>query len=62
MSPFDANLEGSGTRPRSEEFRARAAECSELARRVRDPEIKRQYEEMARQWLELAEQTERRHA
>jgi len=37
----------------SEEFRAHAAECQELARRWRE-EGKRQYEELARQWLELA--------
>ena len=46
--------------PRSKEFRAHAAECRELARRIRDPEVKRQYEELARQWVELAEQAERR--
>jgi len=45
---------------RSEEFRAHAVECRELASRIRDPEVKRQYEELARQWLELAEQAERR--
>jgi hypothetical protein len=44
---------------RSEEFRAHATECRELASRIRDPEVKRQYEELARQWLELAELTER---
>jgi hypothetical protein len=31
----------------------------ELASHVRDLELKRQYEELARQWLELAEQAER---
>jgi hypothetical protein len=44
---------------RSEEFRAHATECRELANRIRDPEVKRQYEELARQWLELADLTER---
>jgi hypothetical protein len=44
---------------RSEEYRVHAAECRELANRIRDPEVKRRYEELARQWLELAEQTER---
>jgi len=42
----------------SEEFRAHAAECQELARRWRE-EGKRQYEELARQWLELAERIDR---
>jgi DNA primase len=45
---------------RSKEFHAHAAECRELASRIRDPEVKRQYEELARQWVELAEQAERR--
>jgi hypothetical protein len=40
---------------RSEEFRAQAAECLELANRWRD-EGKRQYEALAHQWLKLAEQ------
>jgi hypothetical protein len=44
---------------RSEEYRAHAAECRELANRIRDSEVKRGYEELARQWLELAEQAER---
>jgi hypothetical protein len=39
----------------TEEFRANAAECQELANRWAD-EGKRQYEELAHQWLELAEQ------
>jgi hypothetical protein len=38
----------------TEEFRAHAAECQELANRWHD-EAKRQYEELARQWLKLAE-------
>jgi hypothetical protein len=46
---------------RSEEFRAYAAECRELANRIRDPEVKLQYEELAQQWLELAEHVERRN-
>jgi hypothetical protein len=40
---------------RSEEYRAQAAECLELANRWRD-EGKRQYEALAQQWLRLAEQ------
>lgn len=47
---------------RSEEFHAHAAECRQLASHVRDPELRRQYEELARQWLELAEQAERRRS
>jgi hypothetical protein len=41
----------------SQEFRAHAAECQELARLWRE-EGRRQYEELARQWLELAERVE----
>jgi hypothetical protein len=43
--------------PRSEEFRAQAAECEELAKR-NDGLIKQQYEQLADQWLFLAEQAE----
>jgi len=44
---------------RSEEFRAHAAECQALASRIRDRELKRLSQELARQWLELAERAER---
>jgi len=57
---FHAGQRKVRTQSRSEEFRAHAAECRELANRIRDPEVKRQYEELARQWLELAEYAERR--
>jgi hypothetical protein len=39
---------------RSEEFRAQAAECREMADRFHEL-AKSQYEALARQWLELAE-------
>ena len=42
---------------RSEEFRANAAECEELASWWGGP-IKHQYEHLARQWLFLAERAE----
>lgn len=44
---------------RSERYRVRAAECQEHAKEVSDPEVKRQFEEAARLWLQLAEQIER---
>ena len=50
----------STTQSRSEEFRAHAAECRELANRIRDHELRRLSQELARQWLELAERAERR--
>jgi hypothetical protein len=43
---------------RSDEFRAQAEECRKLASSVGGL-IKRQYEELARQWLELAERLDR---
>jgi hypothetical protein len=39
----------------AEHFRENALECKGIAERWSDP-IKRQYEELARQWLLLAEQ------
>jgi hypothetical protein len=45
----------------TEEFRANAAECRELANRWAG-EGKQQYEELAREWRELAERLDdRRH-
>ena len=44
--------------PPSADFRARAAECQRVADR-QDELIKSQYEELARQWLVLAEQAEK---
>jgi hypothetical protein len=40
-------------------FRAHAAECRGLANRCWHEESKQRYEELARQWLELAEQRQR---
>ena len=45
--------------PRTEGLRAYAAECRELATRSWHEESKRRYEELAHQWLELAEQRQR---
>ena len=42
--------------PRSEEFHAQAAECEEIAKR-HSGLIKHQYEQIADQWLILAEHT-----
>jgi hypothetical protein len=43
--------------PQSEEFRAQAAECEELAKR-HGGLVKQQYEQLAGQWSFLAEQAE----
>jgi hypothetical protein len=44
---------------RAEGLRAHAAECRELANRCWHEESKQRYEELARQWLALAEQRQR---
>jgi hypothetical protein len=41
-------------------IQSRAAECRALASRIRDHELKRLSQELARQWLELAERAEKR--
>ena len=53
------HLEREPSDPRTEGFRAHAAECRELANRCWHEESKRRYEELAQQWLELAEQRQR---
>jgi hypothetical protein len=53
------HLEHKLSDPRAEGFRAHAAECRELANRCWHEESKRRYEELAHQWLELAEQRQR---
>jgi hypothetical protein len=52
-------LEREPSDPRTEGLRAHAAECQELANRCWHEESKRRYEELAYQWLELAEQRQR---
>jgi len=47
------------TEPRSEGYRARAAECQQVADRWSGL-IKRQYEDLARLWLTVAELAERK--
>jgi hypothetical protein len=39
--------------PRAEDYRTRAAQCEERAKQARDPKVKRQFEELAHQWLEI---------
>ena len=43
----------------AEQYRARAKECEDKAKRVVDYEAKRIYEDLARQWREMAERAER---
>jgi hypothetical protein len=44
---------------RSEQCRAKGEGCQALAQRARDPDVERQYEDLAVHWLQLAEQAER---
>jgi hypothetical protein len=41
------------------DYRARAEQADELASKVRDPEAKHRYREIAPQWREIVEKTER---
>ena len=43
---------------RAAEYRAQARACAERANIARDPNMRAQYEDMARQWLDLAKRAE----
>jgi hypothetical protein len=43
----------------SEACGAKAEECQALAETARDPDVKRQYKDLAVHWLQLAEQAEK---
>ena len=45
------------TRP--EHYRLKAQDCADCAEHARDPETKLQYDDMARQWSELAERADK---
>jgi hypothetical protein len=44
---------------KAEKYRATADACDEAAAKSHDPEVKRQYLELAVQWRDLAKQAER---
>ena len=44
---------------KADEYRAKAAECDQRAAATPDVDIKQQFEDLARQWREMAKQTER---
>jgi hypothetical protein len=44
---------------RAEQYRTKAAECELRAKEAQYPDAKRDFEELARPWLALAEQIER---
>jgi hypothetical protein len=46
---------------KSDDYRERAVICLQRARHAREPDIKHQFEDLARGWLLLAEQSERVH-
>jgi hypothetical protein len=59
VAPFNRGLFGGlVVATRADEYRLKAQECAERARLAPDPETKRQFEDMARQWLNLAKQAE----
>ena len=39
----------------ADQYRARAVACEELAKKARDPELQRNFEEAARQWRNIAD-------
>ena len=43
---------------RAEDYKAKAEECARRADAARDPETKHLFEDMARQWLDLAKWAE----
>jgi hypothetical protein len=44
---------------KSDEFRAHACECLERAAEVRDSKVRRQFKEVAENWLHMADQVDR---
>ena len=55
--PFD-RLPGVGS-VTPEEMRTKALECEDIARRTRDPGVRRMYEVLTVQWRELADQIDK---
>ncbi len=43
---------------RAEQYRAKAEQCATQAKAARDPETKHLFEDMVRQWLDLAKWVE----
>ena len=44
---------------KAEEYRVKAAECDHRAASIRNVEIQKQYQDLIRQWLELAKRADR---
>jgi hypothetical protein len=47
---------------KADHYQAKAAECEQKAKQAHEPEVKRDFAELARQWCSLAEQAERQGA
>jgi hypothetical protein len=47
---------------KADEYRAKAQGCKESAASARDPEIKKQFEELAQQWWAMAQQIEQQRS
>jgi hypothetical protein len=47
---------------KAEDYRARAAQCTRMAERNRDPTLSAHYLDLAQQWNDLAEQVEKDEA
>jgi len=43
---------------KADHYRAKAAECEQKVKEMLDPEVKRSFADLARQWLHLAEYAE----
>jgi hypothetical protein len=46
--------------PKADEYRAKARECEECAEQTRDPFIKQQFIEVAKEWRQMAEREDNR--
>jgi hypothetical protein len=44
---------------KAEEYRVKAAECDRRAASIRNVEVQKQYQQLIRQWLELAKRADR---
>jgi hypothetical protein len=52
-------MSGASMASRADAYRANAAECVRQAASTRDPDIKAQFPDLARQWREMAELADR---
>jgi hypothetical protein len=60
MTP-NLGVRETGGRPKAQEYRAKAAECVELALKTKDPQSKRVLQLTAEQWRALADSADKLH-